>query len=176
MMTRILAFLAALIATAPALALDATQLATLAAAINTEIDPTLVACRTIRNDVCIAGWYNTAALPQTMAWRESVSKRDLFEAMNLTSFDALSAGKRDEWTLMMDNAPIAMSRNPMRKAVADIWGATDRDAILTSCTEPATRFEMVFGGSSATTGGVTAIKRTVLGPVSVSDVSAALNP
>lgn len=155
---------------------DAAQRAVFAAAINAETNATVVACRAVRDDACIAGWYNQAASPQTLAWRESVSRSVLFEATNLTSFDNLTAGKRDAWGLMMANAPINMSRNAMRKAVADIWSAADRDAALTACTEPATRFELVFGGASATTGSVTAIKRNVLGPVSVSDVSASLNP
>ncbi len=150
------------------------QRATFAAAVAAETDAGLVACRTVRDDVCIQSFYN--APTTTKAWREAVPAQTVFEAMNLTNFDALSAGKRDAWRLMLDFAPLDFSRNKIRKAVSDVWAvAADRDAILNAATEFATRFELVFGGTPATEGTVTALKRALLGPVSLSDVSNALN-
>lgn len=176
-MKRFLAFLAfvATLTSWPALAeLSPAQRATFAAAINVEIDPALVACRIIRDDGCIAAWYNTATA--TMAWRHDVSRQSLFLLTDTDSFAGRTAGQREMWIMMQNHAPVDMRLDSMRLAIHKVWSATDRDVILAGCTEPATRFEMVFGGSSATTGNVTAIKRNVLGPVSVSDVSAALNP
>ena len=165
--------LAAVSLVAAAADLTPAQRATFAAAINAETDAGLVACRVVRDDTCITAFYNAAST--TKAWREAVPARDVFEAMNLTNFDGLSAGKRDAQRIMLDFAPLDFSRNKIRQATGDIWNATDRDAILNAATENASRFEMVFGGNSATTGGVTAIKRAVLGPVSLYTVSAVLN-
>lgn len=145
-----------------------------ASAINAEIDPGVVACRQARDDGCIATYY--AALTSTKAWRSAMPAREMFESTNLTAFDGLTAGKRDSWKLMMDNSPIDFTRAKMRSAVNDVWGATDRDVILNAATEFASRFEMLYGGNSATTGGVTAIKRNLIYPVNINDVSSALNP
>ena len=144
------------------------------AAINAETNPGLVTCRQARDDGCIAAYYNVPTA--TKAWRESVPGKDVFEAMNLTNYDGLTAGKRDAWSLMIGFAPLDFTRNKIRAAVNDIWSATDRDVILNAATEFASRFEMLFGGSSATTGGVTAIKRTLPYVLTTGDVSATLNP
>lgn len=177
-MKRILATLAlaATLFSGPALAaLSSAQLLTLKAHIDAQTDPSFAAMRTNGDVTGMTGWYNTAASPTTSAWREAVSKSDLFELMNLTTFDARTAGQRQAWEIMLNNAPINMSRNKMRAAVNDIWLVADRDAILTGCTEPASRFEVVFGGVSTSTGNITAIKRNVLGPATISDISAAIN-
>lgn len=144
------------------------------AAINAETNPGLVTCRQARDDGCIAAWYNVATA--TKAWREQVSGKEVFEAMNLTNYDGLTAGKRDAWSLMIGFAPLDFTRNKIRAAVNDIWSATDRDVILNAATEFASRFEMLFGGNSATTGGVTAIKRALSHVLTINDVSATLNP
>jgi hypothetical protein len=144
------------------------------AAINAETNPGLVTCRQARDDGCIAAYYNVAT--STKAWREAVPGKEVFEAMNLTAYDGLSAGKRDAWALILGFSPLDFSRNKIRAAVNDVWGATDRDAILNAVTEFASRFEMLFGGNSATTGGVTAIKRSLPYVLNINDVSATLNP
>ena len=154
-------------------ALDAPQRVQFAAAINAETDPALVACRAVRNDGCIAGWYNTATA--TLAWRPAVSRQALFLLTDTDSFAGRTAGQREMWVMMQNNAPVDMRLDSMRLAIHKIWAAADRDVILTGCTEFATRFELVYGGSNATTGNVTALKRNLIGPVSVSDVSASLN-
>jgi len=124
--------------------LSSAQRVTFAAAVNAENNAGLVACRTIRDDTCIQAFYNAST--SNKAWRETITAKEVFEAMNLTNFDGLSAGKRDA----------------MR-------------AILNAATENASRFEMVFAGASASEGTVTAVKRNVLGPVSINDVSNSLN-
>jgi len=150
------------------------QRATFAAAVAAETDAGLTACRVVRNDTCIQAYYNTAT--STKAWREAMPARDLFEAMNITNFDGATAGKRDAWKLMLDFSPLDFSRLKIRRAVSDIWAvAADRDAVLNAATEFASRFEMIFGGANATEGSVTALKRVLLGPVTLDDVSAALN-
>lgn len=154
--------------------LSSAQRVTFAAAVNAETNAGLVACRTIRDDTCIQAFYNAST--SNKAWRESVTAKEVFEAMNLPNFDGLSAGKRDAMRTMLDFAPLDFSRQKVRKAISDIWTtATDRDAILNAATENASRFEMIFAGASATEGTVTAVKRNVLGPVSINDVSNSLN-
>ncbi|MFO1404655.1 MAG: hypothetical protein U1E96_08740 [Azonexus sp.] len=166
--------LLALLAVPAQAEMTAVQRVTFAAAVAAETDAGLVACRSVRNDVCIQAFYNTATT--TKAWRESMPAKDVFEAMNITNFDAVTAGKRDAWRLLLDFAPLDFSRSKIRKAVSDVWAvAADRDALLNAATENASRFELVFGGTSATEGSVTALKRSVLGPVSLDEVSMSLN-
>lgn len=165
---------ATLLAGAAQADLTPAQKSTFLTAINAETNPGLVACRQARDDGCIATFYSAAT--STKAWRENVPGKDVFEAMNLTSYDGLSAGKRDAWVLILGFSPLDFSRNKIRAAVNDVWGATDRDTILNAATEFASRFEMLFGGNSATTGGVTAIKRALPYTLTINDVSATLNP
>lgn len=173
-MKTILAALLVFVATVAQADMTPGQRVTFAAAVNAETNAGLVACRVSRDDTCIQAFYNASS--STKAWREVVPAKEVFEAMNLTNFDSLTAGKRDAMRAMLDFSPLDFSRNKIRKAISDIWSvAADRDAILNAATENASRFEMVFGGTSATEGTVTAIKRTVLGPVGLNDVSNALN-
>jgi hypothetical protein len=150
------------------------QKSTFLTAINAETNPGLVTCRQARDDGCIAVFYNAATA--TKAWREAVSGKEIFEAMNLTNYDGLTAGKRDAWSLMLTFSPLDFSRGKIRSAVNDIWSAADRDAILNAATEFASKFEMLFGGNSFTTGGVTAIRRALPYVLNINDVSATLNP
>jgi hypothetical protein len=154
--------------------LTPSQKSTFLAAINAETNQGLVTCRQARDDGCIATFYNAATA--TKAWREAVSGREVFEAMNLTNYDGLTAGKRDAWSLMLTFSPLDFTRGKIRAAVNDIWSATDRDAILNATTEFSSKFEMLFGGNSFTTGGVTAIRRTLPYVLTIDDVSATLNP
>lgn len=156
--------------------LDSTQLVTLKNHIVANMDPDVVAALSIRNDIELARLYN---LPTTtVAWMKAASRQNIFEAMDLTLFDGVSAGKRDAWRMLMDNVPIDFGRNPMRKAVTDVWSAQtqgQRDALLTALTEFATVAEDALGGATKTTGGVTALDRNWKGLLGHPDISAALN-
>jgi len=109
------------------------------------------------------------------AWNEAMGSRDLFEATDVTKFDAVNPGKRDAWRLLLEFAPINFTRQKMRKAVPDVWGTTDAVAVLQACTRKATRGEVRLGGSDATTNTVTAKKLNYSGSISLDDVSNALN-
>lgn len=148
------------------------QLTTLAAAIAAETDPEFVAYRTNGQTTLMAGWYNQPSA--TAAWANAAERAVLFEATNVAKFDGLTAGKRDAWRLMMDNAPIDFGRNAMRKAVQDIWGNTDSIPVLEDLTEMATRAQALFGGNSKTTNTVTALDRDFEGELASEDISAAL--
>lgn len=149
------------------------QLQILAAALRAETNQGVVAALAIRDDYTLMTWCNSASAQD--AWAESVSKQALFEAMSLTSYDGLSAPKRDAWRLLLDNAPLDMSRGKIRAALPDIWGASLSIPILQACTRKATRAELYLGSSIATTNTVAALKLDVPGLISVNDVSEALN-
>lgn len=149
------------------------QETTLAAHIRANQDAAVIAALAIRNDTEIARLYNLAS--NADAWQSAMSGRDLFEATDVTKFDAVNPGKRDAWRLLLEFAPINFSRQKMRKAVPDVWGTTDAVAVLQACTRKATVAESVLGGNSATTNTVTALKLNWEGSLSVDEVSYALN-
>jgi hypothetical protein len=154
--------------------LDA-QLQLLAAGIMAETDPVLVGWRDVRNDVFLTEWVNTETT--TDAWHSHCDKRELFEATDVTLFDNLTAGKRALWQLMMDNAPIDMTRAKMRKAIIDTWGTTNSKAVLEGCLHKATRAELYLGYTTVATANpvVSALKLNFQGTVSIHEVSEAMN-
>lgn len=153
--------------------LSTAQQATIAAALRAETDAGVIAALAIRNDVALQTWCNSASI--TDAWADSMSKRDLFEATNITKFDNLTNGNRDAWKLLLDNAPIDMTRIKMRNSVEGIWGSADAVVVLQACTRKATRGEVYLGGNSVTTDTVSALRLSVPGALSVFDISDALN-
>lgn len=156
------------------------QKATLKAALLAETDPGVVNARTIGDAVFLAAWCNGASAVD--AWEAGASKRDLFEAINVTQFDGLTQGKRDAWWLMQDNVPIDFRRNKMRNAVVDVWSAAltaaQLTALLTALTEKATRAELYItpnvAGNQKTTSGVVALDRSFVGTLTHTEVSEAL--
>jgi hypothetical protein len=153
--------------------LNQTQMQTLAAALRAEQNVDVVAAMSVRNDVFLTQWCNTAG--SSDAWNPALSSKLLFEASDIGKFDNLTAGKRDAWRMMLDFAPIDFARNKMRKAVTDTWGATDSVAVLQACVRKATNGESYLGGTSATENTVTALKLSVPGNLSIDDISNSLN-
>jgi len=144
-----------------------------AAHIRANTNATVVAALVVRDDQAIADWYNQAS--STKAWRPIVEKQDLFDAMNLATFDSVAAGKRDAWKIMLDMAPLDFTKASNRKGVVDIFATADATNMLTACTENALQVELVFGGNSKTSGSVTAIKRNYIGATEAAEVSHVLN-
>lgn len=153
--------------------LNDTQLQALATALQAETNQTCVDALAIRNDIALTEWVNSAST--VTAWNAAMQKRDLFEATDVTKFDTLTAGKREAWTLMLDNAPIDMGRQKMRKAAQDVWGNTDSVAVLEACTRLATHGEDYLGHTTVTTNTVSAEKLNFSGIISIYEVSASLN-
>lgn len=149
------------------------QQTALAVALKSETDAGVVAAIGIKNISFLVEWCN--GLSTTDAWNTSVAGTDLFEASDVTKFDGLTAGKRDAWRMMLDFAPIDMSKLKNRKAVQDVWGNTDSVAVLQDMRRKATRGEAYLGGTSATTNTVTAIKLNYVGSLSIDDIATALN-
>lgn len=149
------------------------QRTALAVALKSETDAGVVAAIGIKNISFLVEWCN--GLSTTDAWNTAVVGTDLFEASDVTKFDGLTAGKRDAWRMMLDFAPIDMSKLKNRKAVQDVWGNTDSVAVLQDMRRKATRGENYLGGTSATTNTVTAIKLNYVGSLSIDDIATALN-
>jgi len=148
----------------------------LAAAIRANTAPAIVAAVAARNDDVIRDHYNSASTSD--CWRADIDGSALFEATPITQFDGLTAGKRDAWRLMIEQArvePLDFGRPKLRAAVRDIWATTQGDAILTACTRKATLGELVFGGAVETSGAVSATDLTVEIVLTSYDISTALN-
>lgn len=152
------------------------QLQTLRTAIDASTDPAVIAARTpaTRDDRVVQAWLNSAH-PTAMAWQSAMTARALFGASDLTKFDAITAGKRDAWRMMLDFAPLDFNTAGNRKAIADVWGNADGVAVLQACRRPATVAENALGGTTVTTNTVSALKLAVPGTVSLDDTSRALN-
>lgn len=153
--------------------LTQSQLTTLAAALRAETNQGVIDAVAIGNITYLVEWCAEASA--TDAWNTVVEKSTLFEATNISKYDNLTAGKRDAWQLVIDNAPINGSRNKMRSAVVDIWGIGDSVAILQDMRRKATRGEAYLGGTSTTTNTVTALKLNYVGSLSIDDIATALN-
>jgi hypothetical protein len=154
--------------------LTSAQMTTIRAAIFASTDQAVIDARAgaTRHDAFIETWLNGDSAQD--AWMTSVDKKALFEAMDVSKFDTVAAGKRDAWRLLLDFAPIDFTRNKSRKAVEDVWGA-DATAILTAVVRKATRAEQALGGTDATSSTVTAWKLNWFGMVSRSEVGTILN-
>ena len=149
------------------------QKTALAAAIRAETNQGVIDAVAIGNITYLVEWCN--GLSTTDAWNTAVSGNDLFEASDVTKFDGLTAGKRDAWRMMLDFAPIDMSRVKNRRAVQDVWGNTDSITILQDMRRKATRGEIYLGGTNATTNTVSALKLNYIGGLSIDDIATALN-
>lgn len=149
------------------------QLQTLATAIRAETNQACVDALSIRNDVAMEAWINSASAQS--AWNPSMSGVDLFGATDVTKFDGLVAGKREAWKLMLQFAPINFGKQKFRKAVTDAWGTTDSKAILTDCTRPATNGEKYLGGTVVTENTIAAWKLNFSGNITIGEISNALN-
>lgn len=158
--------------------LTTNQMQTLAAALRVSLDATVIAALAIRDDVTLANWCNAAANPAQLAWRTSVAPQDADEAADWTTFDSISAGKRDSWSFFL-NFPRDYSKNKVRKWITDVWGnataGSNAEAILFAGTENATNGELIFGGAFKTTGTVTALSRNFNGEIGLTELSQSLN-
>lgn len=151
------------------------QLPTLKAAILAETDPTFVALRNGGATGAMADWYNVESA--TSAWSTSVAPTTTDDAPDYGTFDTIVAGKRDSWGFFLAFTR-DFSRGKVRKWVTDVWGnataGSNAEAILQAGTRKALRGEMLFGGSVAATGTVSATKLNWQGTISNEDVIAAL--
>lgn len=181
MLKTLLAFITLLAATlaagpASAQALSPAQLATVRTAC---IAATPCAnARTQGNVVAVLAWLNGERTPQALAWRTDVQPREADEAANYQTFDSLTAGKRDSWALFLAY-PRDFTRARVRGWVVDVWGAATAgsvsEAILQAGTVPLTNAQHAVGGTSRTTGTVTALDRAFAGTATEADAQWLIN-
>lgn len=114
------------------------------------------------------------------AWREDIPAADLFDQLKIASFDSLVAGKRDAFRLLLQFAPVNAAKAAIRKGIEDIFttvGSSYSDAgqmgkMLGACIEKARWAEVALGfNTPAAVGGITAIKRNVVGTLTPAEVS-----
>ena len=122
----------------------------------------------------IADALSATASPAQKAWRTNVPAAEADDAPNYANFDSILPGKRESWGFFL-RYPRDFTRNKTRKWVTDIWGnataGSDAEAILQAGTENARLCEVVIGGSTKTTGTVSALDRTYIGIVTIDDVA-----
>jgi hypothetical protein len=159
------------------MALSPQQATTLVAALRASVNTTVVAALQLGDAATLLNWCNQAASPAQKAWLEAVPSSDVDEACDWTQFDVIQAGKRDSWGFFLSRNR-DFSKNKIRKWVTDIWGnatsASVSESILQAGTVNMSNAEAVFGGADATTGTVTAKKRTWVGPVGQEELGLAL--
>lgn len=152
------------------------QLQTLKTAILAETDPSVVQWRApaTRDDRSLADWYNAAST--TAAWGTAVAVESVDDAVDYSTYDTLSAGKRDSWALFIAR-PRDFARNKTRKWTEDVFGASSANAVavLQAAIVKARRIEVVFGGNTKTSSGLSALDRSYVGTVGLEDISKALN-
>lgn len=121
----------------------------------------------------LQAWLNAAASPNTPAWMTAAPTLAVEEAPSYTTFDSLSQGKRDSWSLFLRNAR-DFTRAKVRSWVVDVWGnataGSNAEAVLLAATESATNAQVMLGGTTRTTGTVSALDRAYAEPVDTGDV------
>ena len=122
----------------------------------------------------IADKLSGPANPVVKAWSTSVAQNDMDDAPDYTTFDAISAGKRDSWGFLLARSR-DFNRNKVRTWVTDIWGAatanSSSEKILQAGLVNATQVEAILGGATKTTGTVSGIDRVYIGGVTVQEVN-----
>lgn len=105
------------------------------------------------------------------AWKVKVLAADVFSSLTISTYDNLTAGKRDAFSLLLRMAEAGLldvTKTPIRNGLADIFAVTGGYSDATqlakmlngACIEFATHAEVLYGFTTpAAVGGVTAIRR-----------------
>lgn len=127
----------------------------------------------------VLAWLNGAKSPATPAWFTAAPVSAVEEAPTYTTYDSLAAGKRDSWVMFLRN-PRDFTKARIRNWVVDVWGTaavgSNAEAVLLSATYSATNAQAAIGGTSRTTGTVTALNLAYTGLVVGVDAEALINP
>lgn len=134
------------------------QLQTLCTAV--KANPTANAFRLAGNSSGLDGWLNSAATPAQLAWHTAAPQAAVRQAPNYSAYDALVAGKRDSWVLLLQDSQ-DFTRAKIRNWVVDVWGAatagSNAEAVLLAGTYSASNGQAALGGATRTTGTVSAL-------------------
>lgn len=116
--------------------------------------------RQIGDSVSVLQWLNAARSPAALAWYTSAPGLSIEEAPTYTTYDSFQQGKRDSWELFL-RSPRDFTRAKVRNWVVDVWGAatggSNAEAVLQAATFNASNAQHALGGTSRSTGTVSAL-------------------
>lgn len=129
-----------------------------------------VKLNTTANDARLVGdvtslyfWLNGQKTPAAPAWYTQAPQLAIEESPTYTTYDSIVTGKRDSWVLFLKSSR-DFTKNKVRNWVTDIWGnataGSNSDAILLAGTFNATNAQVAIGGTSRSTGTVSALDLT----------------
>ncbi len=145
-------------------------------------DQTANAFRLAQDTASLLAWCN--ALTATNCWKPSVTGDNLFDNLTISSYDNLSAGKRDAWNMLMNRGSVDATKAAIRNGIKDIFtvtGSYTDAAQLASmlngaCIEFGTKAQIVIGGSTpSAVGGVSALKRNFMDLVTQDEANRLVN-
>ena len=135
------------------------------------------ACNSARladDSVTLLQWLNATRAPATPAWRTSAPALAVEEAPTYTTYDSFTQGKRDSWELFL-RSPRDFTRAKVRNWVVDVWGAatggSNAEAVLQAATFSATNVQSALGGTTRSTGTVSALDLSFTGAASADDAT-----
>jgi hypothetical protein len=135
------------------------------------------ACNTPRiagDSFTVLAWLNAVRSPDTLAWYKAAPVEMIESAPSYTTYDSLTQGKRDSWLVLLHN-PRDFSRAVVRNWVVDVWGAataaSNAEKVLQAATFLATNVQNALGGTTRTTGTVSALGLNYNGQATGSDAS-----
>ena len=135
--------------------------------------------RTAGNVGGVLTWLNGERTPAALAWSKAAPQAAVRQAPAYTSYDSLATGKRDSWVLLLADTQ-DFSKAKIRNWVVDVWGAataaSNAEAVLLAGTYNATNLQNAIGGTSRTTGTVTALDLTYTGQAAMGDAEWLVSP
>jgi hypothetical protein len=150
----------------------AAQIATLKAFVLASVDAQIVDARTRGDTFLLAQALNKDAAPAVSAWRTAVTPQEADAAPSYSAFDAIVAGKRESWGFFLRYSR-DFSKNKIRAWITDVWGTatagSNAEAVLQAGAENASVAENAIGGTSRTTGTVSALDRNLVGDLTQAD-------
>jgi hypothetical protein len=150
------------------MSLSPAQITTLRTFVANSADSAIVDARTRGATVDLMNLLNADAAGPVKAWRTAVPVAESDEAPSYTTYDTMG-GKQGSWERFLA-FPRNFGRNKVRSWITDIWGnataGSNAEAILLAGVENASVAENAVGGSTKTTGTVTALDRAFVGDVS----------
>jgi hypothetical protein len=168
------------------MALSNAQRTTLAAHIRASTDPAVVEALAIRNDNGMTQLYNADAVPDFYIWRNAVLQDMIMQnGFDWVRVDNLSVGKARIWEWLFDNQgrQIDPSKANVRAGISECWKGTAPDlavrlVVFGHCQKKASVAERVFAvgtGTASDVNGAGPADAGFFGPLSLNDVSFALN-
>lgn len=135
--------------------------------------------RLIGDSVSVLQWLNAARSPATLAWYISAPALAVEEAPTYTTYDSFAQGKRDSWQLFL-RSPRDFTRAKVRNWVVDVWGAatggSNAEAVLLAATFNASNAQHALGGTTRSTGTVTALDLSFPFSISQDDANFVADP